>query len=77
MNTLGPEEVDQPQSTSHSISAELFHSGELKIPLSSIKGIWKKAEELLVQTDSIVAASGCEKESRWFKVGVESNPTYS
>ena len=59
------EEVDQALSTSlQSISAEQFHSGDLKIPLTSIKGIWKKAEELLVQTDAIVAAPGCEQGSK-------------
>ena len=36
----GPEDdVNQPQSTSLAISAEKFHSDDLKIPLSSIKGI--------------------------------------
>ncbi len=63
-----PEEhVNRPQSTSLSISAEQFHSDDLKKPLSSIKDIWTKAEELLAQTDSIIAAPGCEKGSKMVK----------
>ena len=63
----GLEEVDQAQLTSLSISNEQFHSDDLKIPLTSIKGIWKKAEELLVQPDTTVAAPGCEKGSKMVK----------
>ena len=39
------------------VNPEEFHVG-LKIPLSSIKGIWKKAEELLSLPDAITSAPG-------------------
>lgn len=60
------EETDQAQSHSLSISAEEFHSGDLKIPLSSIKGIWMKAEELLTQEDMLLLQLQALKgEPRW------------
>lgn len=61
------EEADLSRSTSLSISAEEFHSGDLKIPLNSIQGIWRKAEELLVQEDAIVSAPGYPKGSKMVK----------
>ena len=57
---------DQSQPSSLSITAEQFHSDDINIPLSS-EQLWKKAEELLVETDSIVSAPGCEKGSKMVK----------
>lgn len=46
-----------------------FYLGDMnfKVPLSSTKGIWKKAEELLAETNSIVSAPGCERGSKMVK----------
>ena len=44
--------------SSLSITAEECHSGDHKVPLASIQGIWKKAEELLAQPNAVVTAPG-------------------
>ena len=41
-----------------SITAEECHSGDHKVPLASIQGVWKKAEELLAQPNAVVTAPG-------------------
>lgn len=44
-----------------------FRSGDLKMSLSCVKGIWKKAEEMLAESNSIVLAPGCENGSKMVK----------
>ena len=44
--------------SSLSVTAEECHSGDRKVPLASIQGIWKKAEELLAQSNALVTAPG-------------------
>lgn len=44
--------------SSLSITAEECHSSDHKVPLASIQGIWKKAEELLAQPNAVVTAPG-------------------
>lgn len=51
-------EYDREAGTSLSVSAEQLHSMGLRIPLASIQGIWKKADEMLKQPNAIVSAPG-------------------
>lgn len=39
----------ESKQSSLSVTAEECHSGDHKVPLASIQGIWKKTEELLAQ----------------------------
>ena len=58
------DENSRSSTSSLSITAEKFHSGGLNIPLASIRGIWKNAEELLEQKDAIVSAPGFDNGSK-------------
>ena len=58
-------EVDttEERPSSLSVSAEQCHSGDSKVPFASIQGIWRKAEELLVDSNSIAPAPGFDEEA--------------
>ena len=55
---------DSNGQASLSVTVEEFHSGVSKIPVASIKGIWRKAEELLTQKNAIISAPGFENGSK-------------
>ena len=50
--------------SSLSITAEECHSGDHKVPLASIQGVWKKAEELLAQPNAIITAPGFDTSAK-------------
>ncbi len=54
-------QASEVKAVSLSITPEQFHEGGVKIPLPTIQGIWKKAEDILTQSDAIVSAPGHEK----------------
>ena len=64
-----PGDKEQPTSDSFSpisqlpVQPEEFHSG-LKIPLAAIQGIWKKAEELLNDSNAISPAPGYDSKCK-------------
>ena len=64
-------EFDSTEPSSLSVTADQFHSGDLKVPLASVKGIWKKAEEL-DQPSAIVSAPGCERGNKEWKSSTSS-----